>query len=479
MSADPYRTLGLEPGASMAEVKRAYRRLAKAFHPDSAGESALPRFLAVHEAYEAIRTGRPPSVGLAGERPAGAGVGGEPWRADPARARAARERARTPRTGRAWAGTTGSARTAGGSATSGTSGTSGTGGGSQSTRGAAGAAGGASKAAGGGSRSSGGTSRSTGRRQTRKATLGSTSYDDAREAVDAAWGGASWYGPTTGEYWIVNPREYADPRKHGPAYQSRARRAAADQAAEATELAGEAASAGADDEVVPEREPVNEPAGRRAEPEPAPAGPARARPSAAATERAAAASPPRPGPRTGPGGWDRQAAREWARGRDGEHEPVAEARRAVPDGMSVRGWLGGSSDDPVRRLGIALLAWPPLGLAAAAAIGDLTGCSVYSASCAETDALLPWLAQAGILGLLLLLTPLARPFAAGTLAVILALVPVTAFLVAVGGSGAPQGGFAMAFFLGAAWLAGVAWSLWLASRRPRVDEDLGAQGSPS
>jgi len=30
MAIDPYRTLGLEPGASPAEIKRAYRRLAEA-----------------------------------------------------------------------------------------------------------------------------------------------------------------------------------------------------------------------------------------------------------------------------------------------------------------------------------------------------------------------------------------------------------------------------------------------------------------
>jgi len=34
---DPYRTLGLERGASLDEVKRAYRRLVKANHPDAAG----------------------------------------------------------------------------------------------------------------------------------------------------------------------------------------------------------------------------------------------------------------------------------------------------------------------------------------------------------------------------------------------------------------------------------------------------------
>ena len=35
----------------MAEVKQAYRRLVKANHPDRAGETALPRFLAIQAAY--------------------------------------------------------------------------------------------------------------------------------------------------------------------------------------------------------------------------------------------------------------------------------------------------------------------------------------------------------------------------------------------------------------------------------------------
>ena len=63
------------------------------------------------------------------------------------------------------------------------------------------------------------------RRGRNKATFGSTSYD----GVDATpfepdWRGASWYGTTSGTYWTLNPKEYADPRKHGPEYQARARR---------------------------------------------------------------------------------------------------------------------------------------------------------------------------------------------------------------------------------------------------------------
>jgi hypothetical protein len=121
----------------------------------------------------------------------------------------------------------------------------------------------------------------------------------------------------------------------------------------------------------------------------------------------------------------------------------------------------------VRRFGIALLAWPPIGLAAAAAIGDATGCAAYSAACAGTEPLLPWLAQAVILGLLLLLSPVARVLAGGTLGILVALVPLTFFLIAVGGSGAAQAGFALAFFLALAWLAGVAWAVSQARRRTR------------
>ena len=39
---DAYRILGLTRGASVDEVKRAYRRLAKIQHPDAAGEKNLP-----------------------------------------------------------------------------------------------------------------------------------------------------------------------------------------------------------------------------------------------------------------------------------------------------------------------------------------------------------------------------------------------------------------------------------------------------
>jgi hypothetical protein len=82
---DPYRTLGLTRAATLDEIRRAYRRLAKANHPDSAGDAALPRFLAIQAAYEALVEA--PGGGPTGGRPPGARAG-EPWRADPDRARA-------------------------------------------------------------------------------------------------------------------------------------------------------------------------------------------------------------------------------------------------------------------------------------------------------------------------------------------------------------------------------------------------------
>lgn len=51
---DPYARLGLAPGASLADVKRAYRRLAMDVHPDRAGSGSLQAFLEVKAAYEWI-----------------------------------------------------------------------------------------------------------------------------------------------------------------------------------------------------------------------------------------------------------------------------------------------------------------------------------------------------------------------------------------------------------------------------------------
>ena len=279
--------------------------------------------------------------------------------------------------------------------------------------------------------------------------MGSTSYDEARDPADATWSGASWYGPSTGEYWIVNPREYADPRKHGPDYQQRARRplhaaanAGPDTDAPGPETEAPRAAAEAPPGTPPESTTNAGPAPRfeAATPGAAPDRRTRATPrwSAAATES----------------GWaePRQAARTVA----AEEPPAAAPLR----------WLGQPSDDPVHRLGLALVAWPPIGLAAAALIGDATGCSSFGAQCDGADAMMPWLAQAVILGLLLLVPSLTRVLVTGAIAVLVALVPVTALLVTLGATGAPQAAPTLAVLLGVAWLVGVAWALAKRVRRP-------------
>lgn len=53
---DYYEVLGIAPNASSAEVKQAYRKLAKKYHPDTNGgdPQAAERFKQVHEAYKVL-----------------------------------------------------------------------------------------------------------------------------------------------------------------------------------------------------------------------------------------------------------------------------------------------------------------------------------------------------------------------------------------------------------------------------------------
>ena len=58
MTGDPYRTLDVSKDASDAEIKRAYRKLARQYHPDrNPGDAAAEeRFKSIQSAYDKIGT---------------------------------------------------------------------------------------------------------------------------------------------------------------------------------------------------------------------------------------------------------------------------------------------------------------------------------------------------------------------------------------------------------------------------------------
>lgn len=446
LDADPYRTLGLTRGATLDEVKRAYRRLAKVNHPDAAGPAALPQFLAIQAAYEQLSGGSDASL------PGGRGAPTaqrRPSAADSDRTdathRAYGGRARGPGPTR---GATGGAGPTRGTTDSGGPTRGATGGGGP-TRGAAGDAGPAARDRGHGrgphdsgrtrpgeaagpagrppdrSADSGaedGASQgaSHGRRRG-KATLGSTSYDGADSGpFEPDWGGASWYGTTSGTYWTINPKEYADPRKHGPEYQARARR-------------GPRAGAAGDPAAGPTR-PTSSSWNFTS-------GPASAGPAAAAGP-AASAGRPQPG------------AAEPLR----TPEPALDIGRAVAD-------LGRALTDPRAgglraRIVRSFLGWFPIALGLGWLIGELSGCGRFAATCDPSVVPLTAIGQGTVLMVLLLL-PEIGALAGGAALVVLAVAMAASLVLSATGAAADEGSrrTALGMLLLVAWLSGLAMAI--------------------
>jgi len=424
-ATDPYRTLGLPRSATLAEVKRAYRRLAKEHHPDTGGPAALPRFLAIQAAYEQL-------VDSKGGPTARASAATRASAADPARADAT-HRAYAGRSRRARSSASGAAGASGATGSAGSTGTSGptSGGGPRD---------GAKRrtAPGAGEGTAGPSGRARG-----KATLGSTSYDGADAGpFEPDWGGASWYGTTSGTYWTINPKEYADPRKHGPEYQARARRAAraaagaatGQEAAPAASIAADDATPGAGEPARPAPDPVHTTTSWWAHPAPDPDDRGDARAAAAANPRAPGA--PRPAPaEPAPPVPDLGAA-------------VGDLGRALTDERSARGrW----------RVAQAVVGWLPIAFGLGWLIGEWTGCGRSAASCDGADGLFAPIASVLTLGLLLLLPRLAALAAAGAIGLAIAAVPAAAILSASDGSAEPPDrGAALGVVLLTAWIVGLA-----------------------
>ena len=308
------------------------------------------------------------------------------------------------------------------------------------------------------------------RRGPRRATPGSTSYDEAAEPLDPDWDGGAWYGPSSGTYWTINPREYADPRKHGPEYQARARRAAEGQVDGAApgadpepvidEVADATASAGAD------------PRWRWSTDERADAGPAESTTSGGADWGTRSWHYDDVPPDAAPGG-------RRATGRNAPPAPDV----ALPDLESLamraspRNLLALARRDARWRLALAVFGWPPIGYAVATLLTEVTGCAAFSASCPEPVPVVTLAVQPLVIAGLFAVAPAAAVAAFAAIVALAVALPVAAILSVGSGPDSRVGAGLLGFAVAGAYLVGLAWGTHAVWRAPR-DADAAGGASP-
>ena len=80
MGTDPYQVLGVSPNASEDEIRQAYRRLAKKYHPDlnPGDKTAAQKMNEINAAYDAIKNPQTYRQQQAQQRPGQAAPHGQP-----------------------------------------------------------------------------------------------------------------------------------------------------------------------------------------------------------------------------------------------------------------------------------------------------------------------------------------------------------------------------------------------------------------
>jgi hypothetical protein len=280
----------------------------------------------------------------------------------------------------------------------------------------------------------------------------STSYDPGdEEPFEPGWGSAGWYGAASGTYWTINPKEYADPRKHGPS--TSAERGGRERR---LDRGRPGYRAGGRPKGRPGCGPVSRGHATALEIRP---------PEASWTEAG-----PAPGPVDGRGRPEASAAASTDRILDGPR--LAFVVRPAVVRQRFRGPVLRQPSGSVGRLVVAFVGWVGLAAIADTLLGEMTGCSRFSVSCDETAAPASGIVLVALYLPLLALPSVATWLAHGTLAVFLLGFPTAILLSATGGAQQPAASAAVINAVSAiAWVIGIVYAVVM----PRLGREPGGR----